>query len=318
MHPDNVVVRNGRAEVLKVLGRLPEALAAYEETARLHPENVVARNGRAEVLKALGRLPEALVAYEETARMHPDDAVVRTGRAEVLKALGRLPEALAAYEETARMHPDNVVVRNGRAEVLKALGCLPEALAAYEETARRYPENPVTRNGMAHILVRMREWDRALALLPEDASGREDWVGLHIRGMLYLRRGQFDAARTIFERGVRDCPFVDSRDFFRTALVMTSLRQNRPQEAAEELKAVTTPALATPARVLQLHAYGAMGDVRKAKRADDAIPKQVTGVVLDLRLELERRYIQKKPRQHDDAWVFEKELDMLADYALAA
>ena len=63
---------------------------------------VLARNGKAGVLKALGRLDEALEAYDATLREFPQDVVVRNGKAEVLKALGRLDEALGAYGATVR------------------------------------------------------------------------------------------------------------------------------------------------------------------------------------------------------------------------
>jgi tetratricopeptide (TPR) repeat protein len=96
----------------------------------------VARNGKADVLKALGWLPEALEAYEATIRDFPQDAVARNGKAEVLKELGRLPEALEAYEATTREFAQDVVARNGKAEVLKELGRLTEALEAYEATIR--------------------------------------------------------------------------------------------------------------------------------------------------------------------------------------
>ena len=56
-----------------------------------HPEDVVTKNGYAEVLKALNRLPEALEAYEQAMAQHPEDVVAKTGYAEVLKALNQLP-----------------------------------------------------------------------------------------------------------------------------------------------------------------------------------------------------------------------------------
>ena len=99
-----------------------EALAAYEEVINQYPHDLVAKNGRADVLKAMGRFEEALSAYEEAIYQHPDNLVAKNGRADVLKAMGRFNEALSAYEETMYQHPDDPVAKNGRAEVLKLMG----------------------------------------------------------------------------------------------------------------------------------------------------------------------------------------------------
>nr|VFK23521.1 MAG: Tetratricopeptide repeat-containing protein [Candidatus Kentron sp. MB] len=150
--PENAVPRTGRAEVLKLQGKLDDALAAYEETINRFPENVVARTGQAEVLKLQGKLDDALAAYEETINRFPENVVARTGRAEVLKSQEKLEDALAAYEETITRFSEDVVARNGRAEVLKLQGKLDDALAAYEETIDRFPEDVVARNGREGVL----------------------------------------------------------------------------------------------------------------------------------------------------------------------
>ncbi len=80
------------------MGRLDEALAAYDRTVEAFPEKVDARTGRAETLRAMGRLDEALAAYDRTVEAFPENAVARNGRAETLRAMGRLDEALAAYQ----------------------------------------------------------------------------------------------------------------------------------------------------------------------------------------------------------------------------
>ncbi|MGA2325314.1 MAG: tetratricopeptide repeat protein [Bryobacteraceae bacterium] len=201
------VARNGRAEVLKALGRLDEALREYEEVVRDFPHNVVARNGRAEVLKALGRLDEALREYEEVVSDFPQDVVARTGRAEVLKALGRLDEALREYEEVVRDFPQDVVARNGRAEVLKALGRLDEALREYEEVVRDFPHNVVARTGRAEVLKAqgrldeaLREYEEVVRDFPHDVIARNG------RAEVLKALGRLDEALREYEEAVRDFP----------------------------------------------------------------------------------------------------------------
>ena len=160
--PQNAVVRTGRAEVLKALGRLDGALQEYDSAVRDFPHEVVAWCGRAEVLRELRRLEEALQEYDRAVRDFPHDVVAWCGRAEVLKELGRLDEALQEYDSTIREFPQDAVARAGRAEVLKALGRLDEALQEYDSTIREFPHNAVARAGRAEVLKALGRLDQAL------------------------------------------------------------------------------------------------------------------------------------------------------------
>ncbi|HKQ08541.1 MAG TPA: tetratricopeptide repeat protein [Blastocatellia bacterium] len=162
-HPENVVAKNGRAEVLRAMGRLSEALAAYDHAGAEHPESVVAKRGRAETLRAIGKLQDALVAYDNIIAADSGDVIAKTGRAETLRTMGRLSEALAAYDSVIAEYPENVVAQSGRAEVLRAMGRLPEALAAYDTVIAEHPESVVAKNGRAEVLRAMGRLSEALA-----------------------------------------------------------------------------------------------------------------------------------------------------------
>jgi tetratricopeptide (TPR) repeat protein len=192
-HPEDAFARNGRAETLRKSGRLGEALETYEATIEQHPEDVVARNGRAETLRELGRLGEALEAYEATIEQHPEDVVTRSGRAETLRKLGRLGEALEAYEATIEQHPESVVARTGRAETLRELGRLGEALEAYEATIERRPENVVARSGRAETL-------RELGRLGEALEAYEATIEQHPESVV-ARNGRGETLRKLGRLG---------------------------------------------------------------------------------------------------------------------
>ena len=166
-HPEDVVAKNGRAETLRVMGRHGEALAAYDATVADHPGDVVAKNGRAETLRAMGQLQEALAAYDSTLAEHPDRVDTKAGRAETLRALNRLRDALAAYDEAVARHPESAVAKAGRAETLRAMGRLQEALAAYDEAISQHPENAVSKRGRAEVLKALRRLDEALQAYDE-------------------------------------------------------------------------------------------------------------------------------------------------------
>ena len=309
-HPENVFAKNGRAEVLKALGRLTEALAAYEHISREHPEDVVVKNGRAEVLKALGRPIEALAAYEQISREHPEDVVAKTGRAEVLKALGRPTEALAAYEQILREHPDDVVAKNCRAEVLKALGRPTEALAAYEQISREHPDDVVAKTGRACVLVALKRWDEALCDLPQrEPQTRNDWIASHIRGMVYLRRGQFAEAEAVMRRGIEDCPFADCQPFFSSGMSLVRLRQGNLAEARLAAEKVSEPGLKGPVDALLTEINGRDQKYDEAAERFAELPDPCNNLTLaETFAELKRRFVDRLPAKYDDDWLFDRQI----------
>jgi tetratricopeptide (TPR) repeat protein len=306
------VAKTGRAEVLKSQGEFEHALAAYDEVIRQHPENVVAKNGRAEILKAQGEFKDALAAYDEVIRQHPEDVVAKTGRAEILKAQGEFKEALAAYDEVIRQHPENVVAKNGRAEVLTVSGELYDALTAYNEVRLRYPSNTIARNGRSSVLAALRKYDEALEDLPVDnAVGLQDWIGLHIRGMVLIQMKRFEDAIQIFQRGATENPFPSSAVYFQAALAVALIRQEKYGDARNVLSDIDAPSLKPQIDVLRLHTSGEEKEFEEAKAAfQDLTPKpwSISDELLD---ELHRRYILKVEPKQSNEWVFDKEVECL-------
>jgi tetratricopeptide (TPR) repeat protein len=244
-YPQNVYAKNGRAEALKALGRLDEALTVYDNVLKEHPGNLMARDGRAETLKALGRLYEALTAYDQTIHEYVGDIVTKTGRAETLRALGRPDDALAAYERAIVEHPENVVAKNGRAETLRALGRLDDALAAYDAIIKSHGQNSFTRISRSNVLVALGRYTEALEQLPEEnLTTLSDWIGYHIRGMALVKMGDVDTAVQVFERGVSDTPWVADRQVFRNALAVARIKRREFDQASAALREVTAPQVA--------------------------------------------------------------------------
>jgi len=297
-------------DAYRCLGRLEEALQAYDHAVRDFPQNVVARTGRAEVLKEQGRLEEALQAYDHAVRGFPQDVVARNGRAEVLKELGRLEEALQAYDHAVRDFPQDVVARNGRAEVLKWLVRMEDALAYYEATLRDFPTDAAARNGKVSVLVQLGRYREAQALLPGGTPRtRNDWIAEHIRGMILMKQGDLDAAVHVFERGIRESPWRHSIPYFRGALSVALLRRKEFRKAVEAIANEDAPA----PNILRLHAFGELAEIAEARKALARVEGSRLPRVIVLREELAARYVRPEAGRphHSDDWVFERECDLL-------
>jgi len=174
--PDDVVVRNGLAEVLRQANRLGEAEQIYRETIQRFPDDEVARNGLGEVLRQANHLAEAEQIYRETIQRFRDDVVARNGLGEVLRQADRLAEAERIYRETAQLFRDNEVSRNGLGEVLRQTNRLGEAERIYRETIQRFPDDEVARNGLGGVLLQAKRLAEAEQIYRETLRRSPDNV----------------------------------------------------------------------------------------------------------------------------------------------
>ncbi|MDB5318465.1 MAG: hypothetical protein JWN40_96 [Phycisphaerales bacterium] len=172
----------GRARLLRLQGKLPEALAAFEQATREFDEEPRAWQGCAEVLREMWRLDDSRRAYDEAIRRFPKDFVMLCGRANVLKELGLFEEALQEYNIVLQLAEDEPFGRDGKADVLFQWGRLNEALAQYLSNIETFPGDSVAYCGAAETLLSLgREedaltmYDRAVAAFPHipvPVSGR--------------------------------------------------------------------------------------------------------------------------------------------------
>lgn len=309
--PDEVVLRNGKASVLREMGKLEESLSEFDETTASFLANEFTLAGRAETLKEMGRIREATLAYDDVAEKFPRSAVALCGKASVLETKGDLQGALQIYDEAVRQFPREVIPWSGRAEVLKKLGQLDNALEAYDRLIQRGAREKRLWSTKAAILVAMGRYDEAEALLPiDDPRSLNDWIALHIRGMIYLRKKSFDSALEIFSRGMQHCPWYSERQYFRSAFGLASLHR---RQFGQALDALSETFVAAPlANVLRIHVNGECGRSDDANIAFKSTQSNCPKVLVPLRNELANRYIfSLRDTERNDEWIFEEECRLL-------
>lgn len=152
----------GRAEVLKDLGQLDEALQIFEQCTQEFPDDRISRNGRAAALAHYGKFQQALDAYDEILQEVPYDVVTVSGRAQVLRDMGRLGEAFNEFSELAKSYPEEMIPQHARAEVLRESGELENAEIAFANLVKRFPLAADARTGYAKILRDLGRFTEAL------------------------------------------------------------------------------------------------------------------------------------------------------------
>lgn len=149
---------NNLGIALRELGRLDDALAAFDKALALQPAYRAAQVNKANSLRRAGRPSEALNLYDELTLRQANDAHALHGKGLCLQDLSRFDEAAAALRAALEVDP-------GFQEAIYALATVHEQAAQYEEAIARYrdllkskPRDARTLNGLGlvHSVLRQR------------------------------------------------------------------------------------------------------------------------------------------------------------------
>jgi tetratricopeptide (TPR) repeat protein len=94
-----------RANALKDLGRLDDALASYDEAISRKADYAHAYCNRGYVQHRLGLLDESSASYDQAIAIEPTDVFAHYNRGLLLQDQSRWPEAIAAYSQAIACHP---------------------------------------------------------------------------------------------------------------------------------------------------------------------------------------------------------------------
>jgi tetratricopeptide (TPR) repeat protein len=311
--PTESIGYTGTAYAQRESGNYQEALNAYNAAIKRFEFDPYAYAGRAQTLKDMNQFQEALEAYESAIAKFTHESYLRNGRASALKAMGRLEEALQAYDSNVNDFPYNLGALTGRAQLLRELGKSQDALIAFDTIINRRPDYNLARISKAAILTVLKKFDEAIDLLPNgEPVTRDEWVGQHIRGIIFLRTNKTDLAIEIFENGAKHCPFHRSSQYFYNGVALGRIQRNQYAEAMTAALAGIGPT----AKLLSMHSSAELGQIEVAKAQFNSLKTDNHPNIIVLKEEIARRYgLQSGKIQHDDAWIKDKETELLLAFA---
>lgn len=193
--------RYGLALALQQSRRLDEALAAYDQTLKLRPDFPVAALNRAVLLLQSGRPAEALAACDRLLSRHPTLAEAHYNRGLILQSLGRKQEALPALDAALRVNPSFIAAAFNRGVVLQGLGRLDEALAAFDGVLARQADSAQAHLNRGEVLRRLKRFDDALAAFDRALELQPDFAEADFNRAFTLRElGRLDDALATLDR----------------------------------------------------------------------------------------------------------------------
>lgn len=192
---------------LTELGRLEEALEAYDNAISLKPDYAWAWARRGRTLRVLGRYKAALECYDRALEIQPQYAFAWNGQGIVLERMGRLEQALACYEKAAEINPADVWHWCNQADVLLSMNRHREAIPLLEKALQQDPAHPNSwaKLGQVYRLLQnypesIKAYEQALKLAPEYGWAHNGY------GLSLKLNGQLEEALTSFKRAARYDP----------------------------------------------------------------------------------------------------------------
>ena len=165
--PGNERAHYGLAMICDEQGRLPEAIASYEEALRLKPDYGNAHSNLAHDLVQAGRPEEAIVHYEEAGRLEPDMADSHIHLGALHARLGHWEETIREYEIVLRLLPKSGEDHFNLAQALFQAGRLPEAIRHYELSVQFKPDSAQTHYRLGNARVKAQQLEGAVAAYRE-------------------------------------------------------------------------------------------------------------------------------------------------------
>jgi len=176
--PDNLWSAVAYAQLSERARNWREALRRWEVVRDKFPDAAVGHVGVAAVLRELGEIDAAEAAFAGAVERFPTDVWAAHNYAEIAGRRADWAEALRRWEVVKQAFPDHAGAFVGTAAALRMLDRIEDADQLLAEADRRFPTNYWVAVDYARLAAlqrrwdeAVRRWDRALQRFPDDATG---------------------------------------------------------------------------------------------------------------------------------------------------
>ena len=163
-HPRRIDLLRSFGEALVQAARLEEALDVYDRLLAADAEDAESLFAKADILKTLQRVDEAIACFGDVIRVRPDHAIALSNRG-ILMALHSLSndlnEAADLCLRGATLQPDNAAILNNLAVVLQIRGDTENALLVFRQLVAQDPKFAPAYSNIGSILAQKAFYDEA-------------------------------------------------------------------------------------------------------------------------------------------------------------
>lgn len=147
---------------LQNLGRVSEAIEAYQSAHRLLPNEPGILNNLGNMLRAMNRTAEAAELFNRALSLDPNRIEALGNLGQLLESQGRYAEAIALYQRALKVNPSHPTLHYNMGVSLQELNRLPDAIQFYQQALRVKPDYFEPLNNMANALTLLGRFDEAI------------------------------------------------------------------------------------------------------------------------------------------------------------
>jgi tetratricopeptide (TPR) repeat protein len=185
-----VWVQTAHGDAFRALGRMPEAIKAYDRALEIRPDDFTAEASRCEAVRSNGDPATALEIADRLLQRDPSDVFTRGTRAAALVDLERPADALDAITPLLESEPDYYFGLTVRVRALEGLDRCSEALDAVDRVLSLSTDDGWAIAAKALMLLKLGRTEAAFEFLssnPLDPEKEDKW-NLSVVGGLVLAR----------------------------------------------------------------------------------------------------------------------------------
>lgn len=235
--PNDVDAWRQKGDILRLLGKNPEALLAYQKVLTLHPVQVQAHVDIASLHIQAGKLQQARAELAIARRVSANNLMLIYTQALLDFREGKLPAAQENLQRVLRAAPEHLPSNLLMGAVLRGLGLFSQAEQYLRKFLDAHPGHPYASKLLATVLMNIGTPDTALALIePLLPAHQQDLELLSLAGELHMRLRQFSKAAGYLERAARLAP---QETMLHAALAMSHMGMGDNSRAIAELERAT-------------------------------------------------------------------------------
>jgi tetratricopeptide (TPR) repeat protein len=179
LNPDYVEAHLNLGTTLAQTGEIEDAIAHFEQALRIKPDYVEAHNDLGTALARTGKIEEAIAHYEQALRIRPDYAEAHFNLGFVLAQTGKIDDAIAHFEQALRIKPDLAEAQYNLGMAFAQTGKTEDAIAHYEQALRIKPDFAEAHNDLGTALARTDKIDDAIAHFDHALRIKPDFAEAH-------------------------------------------------------------------------------------------------------------------------------------------
>lgn len=188
-------------------GRFDKAVEQFEKALKVDPDFIAAKTKLAQALAAMGRFDKAEIILADALAQNPEHAPSMRILALLHQRRGELQKAADLLARATQLQPALPLAHFDYGRLLYQMGKYDEALTHLEEGLSQFHDYPEAHFLVGSILDKRNKGDEARAAWLEAIKINPRFLNAYVAvSTQAIHNGEFEAARSILEKGLQHLP----------------------------------------------------------------------------------------------------------------